>query len=133
MALLMIPQALAYVVIAGLDAKFGLYSSFLGLAVMALLTTSRETVIGPSPISCPLMKDFIRIPTEWPFNPAWRGGFSSPYLSQMLTFWTGLIMAVLGLIRGGFILNFVSNAVVAGFLQAQEMNHMTTLVFEVNL
>ena len=96
MALLMIPQALAYVVIAGLDAKFGLYSSFLGLAVMALLTTSRETVIGPSPISCPLMKDFIRIPTDWPFNPAWRGGFSSPYLSQMLTFWTGLIMAVLG-------------------------------------
>ena len=125
MALLMIPQALAYVVIAGLDAKFGLYSSFLGLAVMALLTTSHETVIGPSPISCPLMKDFIRISTEWPFNPAWRGGFSSPYLSQMLTFWTGLIMAVLGLIRGGFILNFVSNAVVAGFLQAQEMNHIT--------
>lgn len=108
LALLLIPQALAYIIIGGLDAKFGLYSSFLGLAAFAVTTTSKECVLGPSSISAALMADYIRIPSEWPFNPAWRGGFSSPYLSQMLAFWVGLILSCLGLLRLGFILNFVS-------------------------
>ena len=97
-----------FVLIAGLDAKFGLYSSFLGLAIFAMLTTSTETIMGPTSICTALMKDYIRIPDEWPFNPAWRGGFSSPYLSQILAFWVGLILMLLGVFRLGFILNFIS-------------------------
>ena len=98
----------AYVLIGGLDAKFGLYSSFLALAVFATMTTSTETIIGPSSICTALIQDYIRIPAEWPFNPAWRGGFSSPYLSQLLTWWVGLIVMLLGVFRLGWILNFVS-------------------------
>ena len=55
LALLLIPQALAYIIIGGLDAKFGLYSSFLGLAAFAVTTTSKECVLGPSSISAALM------------------------------------------------------------------------------
>ena len=118
-AFMLIPQCLAYSEVAGLDAKFGLYSGFLGLFTFSWLTTSKQCLIGPSSISAALMRDFIQIPTEWPFNPEWRGGTSSPYLSQMLAFMMGALLSFLGFAKLGFILNFVSGSVIAGFLQAQ--------------
>ena len=67
-AFMLIPQCLAYSEVAGLDAKFGLYSGFLGLFTFSWLTTSKQCLIGPSSISAALMRDFIQIPTEESFR-----------------------------------------------------------------
>ena len=100
--------------------------------IYTILGTSKQCAIGPTAISSALMVDFIMRPSDWPTDPRYHGT-SSPYLATMLAAIMGTILASLGLLQLGFLVNFISSyvkksitlkqssffrSVVAGFIQA---------------
>ena len=87
-----------------------LKASFLGLFIYTILGTSKQCAIGPTAISSALMVDFIMRPSEWPADPRYHGT-SSPYLATLLAAIMGTILASLGLLQLGFLVNFISSYV----------------------
>ena len=115
--LMLIPQALAYAELAGLPAYYGLYSSFLGATSYTFLGTSKHVSLGPAAISSALTSTLIAWPAEWP-TPAGVNGPSSPELCSVLSFLTGSILLLIGLLQLGWIVNFISGPTLTGFISA---------------
>ncbi|XP_055327630.1 sodium-independent sulfate anion transporter-like [Paramacrobiotus metropolitanus] len=105
--LTVVPQCLAYAVIADIDLEYGLNSAYLGCFVYTLLGTSKDVTVGPTAILSLLTGTFIsRIvgtPGEW---------------AVLLCFFVGCFQLAVALLRLGFIINFISVPVVSGFTQA---------------
>lgn len=115
--LMLLPQALAYAELAGLDAYIGLYASFFGILVYTVFGTSKKCAIGPTAISSALMFDFIQRPIDWPSDKSCHG-VSVPQLATVLAFFLGLFHSILGLLQLGPVVSFISPSVVSGFIQA---------------
>lgn len=109
--LMVIPQALAYALLAGLPAVVGLYASILPLFAYALFGTSRTLAIGPMAL--------ISLMTAAALSKVAPQG-SAAYMEAAitLTFITGIILTLMGLFRLGFFANFLSHPVIAGLLSA---------------
>ncbi|SFU27866.1 SulP family inorganic anion transporter [Halomonas korlensis] len=109
--IMVIPQSLAYALLAGLPAVVGLYASILPLVAYTLLGTSRTLAVGPVAI--------IALMTG-----AALGGVAAPgspeYLQAalVLSLLSGGMLTLMGLLRMGFFTNFLSHPVIAGFLTA---------------
>lgn len=103
MALTVIPQALAYAGIAGLDLQYGLYACFLGCFIYIFIGSSKDVPIGPTAISALLSFQIA--------GGSWQ-------IATLLTFLTGLIEILMGVFRLGFLIDFVSGPVGAGFTSA---------------
>ena len=71
--LMLLPQALAYAELAGLDAYIGLYASWFGILFYIVFCTSKKCAIGPTAISSALMFDFIKRPGNWPDDSSCHG------------------------------------------------------------
>ena len=71
--LMLLPQALAYAELAGLDAYVGLYASWFGILFYIIFGTSKKCAIGPTAISSALMFDFIQRPANWPDDLSCHG------------------------------------------------------------
>jgi SulP family sulfate permease len=110
-AIMLVPQSMAYAMLAGLPPVIGLYSSTLPLIVYALFGTSRQLAVGP----VAMVSLLVYVGTSQLATPG-----SSEYVSLvlLLTLMTGLIQWILGLLRMGFIVNFLSHAVISGFTSA---------------
>ncbi|SEM19622.1 SulP family inorganic anion transporter [Halomonas caseinilytica] len=108
---MVIPQSLAYAILAGLPAVVGLYASILPLLAYALLGTSRTLAVGPVAIIA-LMTGAALSGVAPPGSPA--------YLDAALTLslLSGAMLLVMGLLRLGFFANFLSHPVIGGFLSA---------------
>ncbi len=106
---LLIPQSLAYALLAGVPPEVGLYASILPLFIYALLGSSRSLSVGPVAV--------ISLMTA-----AALGGISDQhsYLQGAITLalLSGLMLFVLGLLRAGFVANFLSHTVISGFISA---------------
>lgn len=102
-ALTVIPQALAYAGIAGLDLQYGLYACFLGCFIYIFIGSSKDVPIGPTAISALLSFQIA--------GGSWQ-------IATLLTFLTGLIEILMGVFRLGFLIDFVSGPVGAGFTSA---------------
>ncbi|KAH8310920.1 hypothetical protein KR044_003462 [Drosophila immigrans] len=102
-ALTVIPQALAYAGIAGLDLQYGLYACFLGCFIYIFIGSSKDVPIGPTAISALLSFQIA--------GGSWQ-------MATLLTFLTGLIEILMGIFRLGFLIDFVSGPVGAGFTSA---------------
>ncbi|EDW67582.1 sodium-independent sulfate anion transporter [Drosophila virilis] len=102
-ALTVIPQALAYAGIAGLDLQYGLYACFLGCFIYIFIGSSKDVPIGPTAISALLSFQIA--------GGSWQ-------MATLLTFLTGLIEILMGVFRLGFLIDFVSGPVGAGFTSA---------------
>ena len=108
---MLIPQALAYALIAGLPPQVGLYASILPLFAYSLFGSSRGLSVGPvavlSLMTAVSLGKLALIPGE-------------QYLMAALTlaFLTGLFLLLLGVMRLGFLANFMSHPVVSGFITA---------------
>ena len=109
--LMVIPQALAYALLAGLPAIVGLYASILPLFAYAVFGTSRTLAIGPMALVS-LMTGAALVEVATPGSAA--------YLEAAITlaFLTGIILTLMGLFRLGFFANFLSHPVVSGLLSA---------------
>jgi SulP family sulfate permease len=109
--LMVIPQSMAYAMLAGLPAVVGLYASLLPAVAYALLGTSRTLAVGPVAIiglmtGAALSR--IAVPgTQEYLQAAWH-----------LSLLSGGMLVVMGALRMGFFTNFLSHPVIGGFLSA---------------
>lgn len=108
---LLVPQSMAYAMLAGLPPQIGLYASILPPILYALLGTSRALAVGPvAVVSLIVNLGVSKLATE-----------NTPeYLSLVLvlTLLVGIIQVLVGSLRLGFLINFLSHSVVSGFTSA---------------
>lgn len=108
---MIIPQAMAYAVLAGLPPIYGLYGGLLPLFLYAFLGSSRQLSIGPVAVSAILVAEGLSQFSE-PFSPEFVGFAITAGLL------IGILQTLFGLIRLGFLVNFLSHPVIAGFTSA---------------
>ncbi|WP_227370590.1 SulP family inorganic anion transporter [Halomonas sp. M20] len=108
---MVIPQSLAYALLAGLPAVVGLYASILPLLLYAVFGSSRTLAVGPVAI--------LALMTAAALSGIAAPG-SAEYVEAalILAFLSGLMLSVMGLLRLGFFANFLSHPVISGFLTA---------------
>ena len=109
--MMVIPQSLAYALLAGLPAVVGLYASILPQLVYTLFGTSRTLAIGPVAI--------IALMTAGALSSVAPAG-SAAYLEAalVLAVLSGVMLIVMGMLKMGFFSNFLSHPVISGFLTA---------------
>ncbi|RID53629.1 hypothetical protein BRARA_G01011 [Brassica rapa] len=110
-ASLAIPQGISYAKLANLPPIVGLYSSFVPPLVYAVLGSSRDLAVGPVSIASLILGSMLRQQVSPVDNPLLflQLAFSS-------TFFAGLFQASLGILRLGFIIDFLSKATLIGFM-----------------
>jgi SulP family sulfate permease len=110
-AIMLVPQGMAYALLAGLPPQVGLYASIAPLIIYGLLGTSRALAVGPVAIVSLLVASGI--------SPL-AAQSSAEYIQLALTlaFLVAIIQFVMGLVRLGFLVNFLSHPVLAGFTSA---------------
>ena len=110
-ALVLIPQSMAYAQLAGLPAYYGLYASFLPPMIASLFGSSRQLATGPVAI--------VSLMTSAALEPLATAG-SEGYIAYaiMLALMIGFFQFALGVLRLGVIINFLSHPVVNGFTNA---------------
>lgn len=109
--IMLIPQSLAYALIAGLPPEAGLYASIAPLVAYAIFGTSTALAVGPvavvSLMTAATVGDF-----------AARGSADYVSVALALAFIVGLILLALGALRLGFLANFLSHPIISGFITA---------------
>ena len=110
-AIMLVPQGMAYAALAGLPPVVGLYASTVPLVVYALFGSSRQLSVGPVAIDSLLVLAGVSA-----LAAVGSGEFVA--LAALLALMVGLVQLALGLLRAGFVVNFVSSAVVSGFTSA---------------
>ncbi|MBP9091339.1 SulP family inorganic anion transporter [bacterium] len=108
-AAVQIPTAIAYAQLAGMPPEIGLYASILPVIVFALLSSSRQLVVGPDAATCTMVASLVA---------PLAAGDSVRYiaLSSALSLASGLIMVIGGFAGMGFIVNFFARPILIGFL-----------------
>ena len=114
--LLLVPQALAYAQLAGLPAVVGLYASILPLVVYALIGASPGVALSFGPVAV------LSLMTAAALAPVAAVG-SAAYLvaATTLTFLVGVLLLLMGLLRMGFVANFLSHPVISGFVSGSAL------------
>jgi SulP family sulfate permease len=109
--IMLIPQSLAYAMLAGLPPVVGLYASIMPLVLYAIFGTSRTLAVGPVAV--------ISLMTASAVGTVAEAG-SAAYLEAAVTLaaLSGVMLAVLGLLRLGFLANLLSHPVISGFITA---------------
>ncbi|XP_062533375.1 sodium-independent sulfate anion transporter-like isoform X2 [Armigeres subalbatus] len=102
--LTVIPQGIAYAVVAGLEPQYGLYSAFIGCFVYFVFGSCKDITIGPTAIMSLMVQVHV--------------ANLGPSFALLATFLSGCIILVLGLLNLGFLVQFISMPVTAGFTSA---------------
>ncbi len=108
---MLIPQSLAYALLAGLPVQVGLFASMAPLLLYAIFGTSRTLAVGPVAIVS-LMTAAAVAPLAAQGSPEYLGA------AIALALVSGLLLLAMGLLRLGFLANFLSHPVVSGFITA---------------
>jgi len=110
-ALVLIPQSMAYAQLAGLPSYYGLYAAFLPPMIAALFGSSRQLATGPVAV--------VSLMTAASLAPLATAG-SEGYIAyaMVLSFLVGSFQFLLGVLRLGLVVNFLSHPVVNGFTNA---------------
>lgn len=109
--MMLIPQSLAYALLAGLPPEIGLYASMVPLVFYAIFGTSRALAVG--------LVAVVSLMTA-----AAVGDLASPGLPEYLgaaialAMVSGLLMIVMGFLKLGFLANFLSHPIISGFITA---------------
>lgn len=108
---MLVPQSLAYAMLAGLPPQVGLYASILPLFAYAVFGTSRALAVGPVAV--------VSLMTAAAVGQVAAPG-SVEYLTAAITlaFLSGLVLVVMSVLRLGFMANFLSHPVISGFITA---------------
>ncbi|ODU91346.1 MAG: sodium-independent anion transporter [Thiobacillus sp. 65-69] len=110
-ALVLIPQSMAYAQLAGLPAYYGLYAAFLPVAVASMWGSSNQLATGPVAVVSLLTASSIA-------TLAAPGSDDFIALAIMLTLLVGVIQLSLGVFKLGVVVNFLSHPVIVGFTNA---------------
>ena len=107
-AILLVPQGIAYAILAGLPPQLGLYASILPPVLYALFGTSRTLSVGPVSIAAIMIASALNSPEI--------SALGNPVQSALiLSAESGLIMLLMALLRMGGLVNFISHPVLTGF------------------
>lgn len=121
---MLIPQGMAYAMIAGLPPVFGLYAALIPQLIYTITGTSRQLAVGPVAMDSLLVASGLG---------ALKLSGLDEYISMaiFLALFMGAIQFVLGLLRMGFLVNFLSRPVISGFTSAaaiiigfSQLNHL---------
>lgn len=110
-AVMLIPQAMAYALLAGLPPVHGLYAAFVPLIVYPVFGTCRQLAVGPVALDSMLVAAGIGLLA----NP---GTDDYLVLAALLAVMVGTIQLLVGVARLGFVVDFLSNPVISGFTSA---------------
>ena len=107
----LIPQGMAYAMLAGLPPVYGLYASFFPILVYAFMGTSKQLSVGPVALDSLLVASGLG---------ALSLSNSGEYIvaAIFLAFFVGLLQMIMGGLRLGFLIHFLSKPVVSGFSSA---------------
>ena len=123
--IMLIPQSLAYALLAGLPPEMGLYASILPLVAYAIFGTSRVLAVGP-----------VAVVSLMTATAIGQLGLSTPgeiaLAAITLAFLSGLFLTLLGVLKLGFLANFLSHPVIAGFITASGAVSYTHLTLPTN-
>lgn len=109
--IMLIPQSLAYALLAGLPAEVGLYASILPLVAYAIFGTSRALAVGPVAVVSLMSASALAplgLDTVAEFTAA----------AAVLALLSGLMLVAMGALRLGVVANLLSHPVIAGFITA---------------
>ena len=109
--IMLIPQGLAYALLAGLPPEAGLYASVAPLLLYALFGTSRVLAVGPVAV--------VSLMTAAAISEQSVLSSASPWaIAITLAFLSGSLLLLMGLLKLGFLANFLSHPVISGFISA---------------
>ena len=109
--IMLIPQSLAYALLAGLPPEMGLYAAILPLLAYALFGNSRTLAVGPVAVVSLMTAAVVG-------EMALQGTAEYAVMAIALAMISGVILLVMGLFRLGFLANFLSHPVISGFMIA---------------
>lgn len=109
--IMLIPQSLAYALLAGLPAEVGLYASIAPLVIYAVFGTSRTLAVGPVAVVSLMTAASVGKLAEIG-TPEYLGAAIAMAVAS------GLLLLAMGVLRLGFIANFLSHPVISGFISA---------------
>ena len=109
--IMLIPQSLAYAMLAGLPPVVGLYASILPLFAYAVFGTSRTLAVGPVAVVSLMTASAVGAVAVPGTAAYWEAAVTLAALS-------GVMLVVLGLLRLGFLANLLSHPVISGFISA---------------
>ncbi len=123
--IMLIPQGMAYAMLAGLPPQAGLYGAILPLLIYALFGTSRSLAVGPVAV--------VALMTAAAAGQVAAMGTPGYHLAALaLAALSGAMLLVMGLLRLGFLANFLSHPVISGFITAagiliagSQLRHLT--------
>jgi SulP family sulfate permease len=109
--IMLIPQSLAYALLAGLPPEMGIYASIAPIILYAIFGTSRALAVGPVAV--------VSLMTAAAVGRIAEVG-STDYITAAITlaFLSGVFLLAMGVLRLGFLANFLSHPVIAGFITA---------------
>jgi SulP family sulfate permease len=110
-AIMLVPQGMAYALLAGLPPEVGLYASIVPLAIYGLLGSSRVLAVGPTAVVSLLVISGVS-----QFAAQGTGEYLA--LALLLALLIGIMQVLMGLFRVGFLVNFLSHPVLSGFTSA---------------
>ncbi|WP_417626222.1 SulP family inorganic anion transporter [Pararhodobacter aggregans] len=109
--IMLIPQSLAYALLAGLPPEAGIYASIVPIVLYAIFGTSRALAVGPVAV--------VSLMTAAAVGQVAEAGTMGYALAALtLAFLSGAILLAMGVFRLGFLANFLSHPVIAGFITA---------------
>ncbi|KAG0686786.1 hypothetical protein C6P40_003365 [Pichia californica] len=117
-AIVLVPQAMSYAKLAGLDPVYGLYSSFIGLMMYAIFATSKDVSIGPVAVmSLEVSKIINRIQQKYGNDL-----YTAPQIATTLALLCGAITLGVGLLRLGFLVELIPLPAVMAFTTSSALN-----------
>lgn len=108
---MLVPQGMAYSMLAGLPPIYGLYAATIPLIIYAIFGTSRQLAVGPVAMVALLISSGVG-------QLAALGSTEFVALAILLALLVGVIQFLMGIFRLGFMVNFLSHPVIAGFTSA---------------
>ncbi|NBX05154.1 MAG: sulfate permease [Betaproteobacteria bacterium] len=108
---MLIPQSLAYALLAGLPPEVGLYASVAPLLLYAILGSSRVLAVGPVAVVSLMTAAAVGEHAAAGTHAYWQVAITLAFLS-------GGMLLLMGLLRLGFLANFLSHPVISGFISA---------------
>ncbi|KFL31203.1 sulfate:proton symporter [Devosia riboflavina] len=119
--IMLIPQSLAYALLAGLPPEVGLYASVLPLVAYAIFGTSSALAVGPVAVVSLMTATAVgRVAAE--------GSVDYASATIILALLSGVMLTLMGLFRLGFVANFLSHPVISGFITASGLIIATSQV-----
>ncbi|KAJ6260787.1 Pendrin [Drechslerella dactyloides] len=111
-----VPQGMAYALLAQLPAEYGLYSSFVGVMIYWFFATSKDITIGPVAVMSTLVGNIvIKATAEHP-------EFTKPQVASALALICGCVVFAIGFFRLGFVVDYIPLPAIAAFMTGSALN-----------